>query len=577
MYHHMNDFGIPVSVPSSLSYTPPPRIPSAQHFQAALLLQRDFVTESGLRPGIYTSLKGKVFTSVKYVYDRLLDTLIRELSQMDAMQLTTELYRRHEQFLALMSKTLYASIPNLLLADGAKISIEREERWLQVSPFTETIRWLIELAVKFSTFQPAAVSASSVDRLIALGQIIFGWDTTWEWIAHSGLPHELTLDTQFPVVLASTPDATKIWEKYQIAVAPWAIESDRQWLTQALSSSSPEMSDLDSPEMRLLKDPMAEELGYDIDQWFQYELGLLESFNHDEYVKVIKEEELSEFLAQKRNVSPSTLDLLLTDHAISRGLLEASRVEDFGPCEQARRDTRLFRRPVVAIDSGSTRYCIYGVETIQAWGPRFLIHFMSGHVQLPRMKENGPVRTAIGTIQSDLGNPMRDEIAARCTEMGYEVTKEKERVGPDRIQAKGRGPVDILVVDRTNRRFVLVEVKDTHHSELIPRKEKSELKTFRESMDKLQNQIDWFGVRREALQIEFDIPPDTEFSLEGVIVINYPRFWIYASGQSLPIVTEREFFVRLRDGDAFLSPNSWKEMALEDNLPGIASGPLQTH
>ena len=577
MYDPIDDFRIPVNVPSSLSYTPPPRLPSPQHFQAALLLQRDFVAQSGLRPGIYTSLKGEVFTSVKYVYDGLLETLLQEISRLDAMQLTIELYRRHEQFFALMSKTRYASIPDLLLADGAKISIEREERWLQVSPFTETIRWLIELVVKFSTFQPAAVSASSVDRLIALGHSILAWDTTWEWLAHSGLPHELTLDAQFPVVLAPTPDATKIWEEYQTAVTPWAVDSDRQWLTQALSNPNPVMSDLDSPETRILKNPMAQELGYDIEEWSRYAFGLLASFNHVEYVKVVKEEELSEFLSEEWNVFPSTLDLLLRDHAISKRLLEDSRVEDLGPAEHARRDTRLFRRPVVAIDHGSTRYCIYGVETIQAWGPRFLIHFMSGHVQFPRMETNGPVRKAIGTIQTELGNPMRDEIAASCTEMGYEIKKEKRRVGRERIQGKGFGPVDILVVDRKSRRFVLVEVKDTHHSELIPRKEKSELKTFRESMDKLQEQINWFDARKEALQIEFDIPPDTEFSVEGVIVINYPRFWIYASGQSLPIVTEREFFVRLRDGDSFLSLNSWEEMALEDNPPDMASGPSQTH
>ena len=130
--------------------------------------------------------------------------------------------------------------------------------------------------------------------------------------------------------------------------------------------------------------------------------------------------------------------------------------------------------------------------------------------------------------------------------MGFESIKEKGHVGTERIPpGTGFGPVDVFVVDRQFHRFVLVEVKDLDDPGVVPYKIKAELDSFRNSVDKLQKQTDWFTARIGALKTEFGLSPADEYTVEGMIVVNRPRLWMYATEERLPVTTDEDFYEML--------------------------------
>ena len=132
-------------------------------------------------------------------------------------------------------------------------------------------------------------------------------------------------------------------------------------------------------------------------------------------------------------------------------------LDELRPAEYAGRDSRLVRRPVVVLDGlDAPPICLYGIETLDAAAHMFIRDFPAGRIRIPRMSNNGSLKRAIGTIQTNLGSAFRDEIAANCKDTGLVAVKEKDRAGTERIpQGDGFGPVDVFIVDEQHRRFVL--------------------------------------------------------------------------------------------------------------------------
>ena len=72
--------------------------------------------------------------------------------------------------------------------------------------------------------------------------------------------------------------------------------------------------------------------------------------------------------------------------------------------------------------------------------------------------------------------------------------------------------------------------------------------------EKLQKQADWFTTRIETLKGELGISPTDECTVEGVIVVNHPRLWMYASQEPLPIVSDKDLFDLLTKGERLTTP-----------------------
>ena len=66
-------------------------------------------------------------------------------------------------------------------------------RWEELSRYTEPIRWLIEIAVKYGTPTKPKADHSQFDLLVELARAVYEWDMAWEYIAHSVIPHEITI------------------------------------------------------------------------------------------------------------------------------------------------------------------------------------------------------------------------------------------------------------------------------------------------------------------------------------------------------------------------------------------------
>ena len=54
------------------------------------------------------------------------------------------------------------------------------------------------------------------------------------------------------------------------------------------------------------------------------------------------------------------------------------------------------------------------------------------------------------------------------------------------------------------------------------------MRQFRKAVDRVNLQVDWFRERVEALKSDFGIGTGEDYLVEGVMVINYPRLWMYS-------------------------------------------------
>ncbi len=80
--------------------------------------------------------------------------------------------------------------------------------------------------------------------------------------------------------------------------------------------------------------------------------------------------------------------------------------------------------------------------------------------------------------------------------------------------------------------------------------------SFRGHVEKLQKQADWFTTRIEALKGEFGISTTDEYTVEGVIVVNHPRLWMYAFQEPMPIVTDKDLYDLLTAGERLVTPSA---------------------
>ena len=561
IHPHHPDEGIvfSYSLPSSFTNLPPPRIPSKEDLGKATELRDSLVKRFGLRPGTYRSLNQDTYERVEAVYQELVNCLVADLSQFSLASLCLGLYKRQEQFYGYLNKRRYQSIPDMMLVGDRQASEQRDDLWIVMTPFTEATRWLIEIGIKVCELSGDEVSDSTLDRLTSRARVILEWDLTWEHIAHGVLPHELTVGSDLTVTVRPTRRAVEALRAHREAMLPWRIEEHSQWMDVALAEKKGDHADyIDPSEDDPLNGPMEAELAYSMTDWKRYLLGLVDSFDLGEYIKDVPRGELSQFMSSKWRISPACLEALLIDHALSKETLAGLNLDKLRPAEHARRDSRLLRRPIVVLQCEGTptaqTRCIYGIETLTSLSWRFPAQLMSGRVHLPRMAEDGPVTRAVGRIQSELGTVFRDMIWKSCNDDGLTSIREKTGAGSDRIpQGQGFGPVDVFIVDRQNRRFVLAEAKDTDDPGFVSSEMKAERDEYRTAVLKVKRQVCWFAERMASLKLELGIDPSEDYVVEGVVVINRPRLWMYIADEPMPIVTDKDLLAKLRDGESLLT------------------------
>ena len=371
--------------PSSFEHLPPLQLPSIHLVREVEALQRSIVERSGLEPGVYSSLDREVFQQVKFVYDELLSSVLDQISGIDVVDLSVALYELLERTLGQINKRRYESIPDMLVVGSPHSSDTLHQMWLTWSPFTEAIRWLIEIGIKSCGPSGTKVTDWQLARSIALSRNILLWDSVWEHIAHGVTPHKLTINVDFTIALSPTVRGMAAWTAYQDAMVPWRKESDRQWMDSVLAKDVELTTDgTDMQDKELLNRAMKTELGYDLADWKNYSLGMINSFDYHEYIKVIPKAELLSLLQRRWQVSPETFESLLVDHSLSKQTIAELTLDQIRPAEHARRDSRLLRRPIVVLEQEHGEpICLYGVESLAAWTLKFEGQFLSGRIQIP--------------------------------------------------------------------------------------------------------------------------------------------------------------------------------------------------
>ena len=551
-------------MPSSFGHLPPPQFPSEADIVRVVALQQSLVEQAGFRPGVYSSVDEDILRQATTVYNGLMDALTEQLVGLDVISLCLSLYNRSEEYLGNMNKARHYSIPDALLVGRTDAAMARQRIWERMSSYTISIRWLIEICVKYCRASDTKVSQLRLGFLIELAREILAWDTAWDYVYSGVLSHEVTVGPDYRLSIARTDRTAAVTLAHQEAIMPWRVDEERNWVNNIFRAEAESagwtveknLSRIDGdPEWGRLSKAMVKELGYSATDMIRYLGGLQDSFGPTGYVKLIPKDELGEFTSREWRLNPERFESLLTDHALSKQLISEYGLDQLRPSEHAGRDTRLVRRPVVLLEGlGSIPVCLYGVETVEMSARSFFYRFPSGQTRLHRMSKGGPVESAIGKIQTKLGTTLRDEIADKCKRAKYTVTREKKRIGTERIPGgTDFGPVDVFIVDRRFHRFVLAEAKDVSEHMNVPTEVKRELRKFQKYVNKLEKQSDWFRERVEALKSEFGIAPEEDYTVEGVIIVNYPRLWMYDHQEQLPIVADRHFYGMLEKGDRFLT------------------------
>ena len=551
---------MPVRVPTSLRKLPTPRLPSKARVADVGLVHQSLIQQAGIAPGVYTMLDDQLFGRVEAVYDGLVEIIVNELSRLDIVDTCVRLYERDEELLGWFQKHKYNSAADIMSDAPERFLLEQEYLWYGFSPFSQAIRWLIEMAVKYCAPSGIKAGDAKLEYLIQLAHAVQEWDGVWEHIHRGVLPHEVIIGSDFSSTIRPTTWSHQASERYRRAVRPYTAKAEKE---QIGINNEPkpnpvgrEIIDkiMGNPFWELLNGPFEIERGYNMEDWSRFFAGLLDSFSEPEYVKTIGHSKLSSHLSRKWGFCSDNLDNLLNDYGLSKEVLSTIALNDLRPVERPRRDTRLLRRPIVALDHNKSFLYLCGIETLTAWFIFFLQRLESGQIGPPIVKRNGAIQKAIGSWQTTLGNEFRDELAGKCTDAGFVCVMEKDGVGNTNIpQGSGFGPVDVFVVDCRTRRFVLAEVKAGADKGISPVLLRNERKEFLDTVDKLEKQVDWFRKRLNEMKVEYGIPPGEDFTVEGVVVVSWPRLWMYTHHEPLPIVGDMEFLRMLRLGDKFLT------------------------
>ena len=280
------------------------------------------------------------------------------------------------------------------LGHSDESSISNQILWEMLSPYTESIRWLIEVAVRYCAPKGTKVEGSTFDRIMELARAIFEWDMAWEPIVHKVIPHELIIGDDFSVTTQLTPRGIEAMDAYRNALMPGmaAAEQERFQMFQSPPNELSIQDMIDRMDVKELDEPLRRERGYSMSDWIKLTFGLIDSFSFNEYWRAPKKADLVKLLSENSGLNPQKVDFLLQDYGLSSQLMSGIDIGEVLPVENARRDSRLLRRPVVIVENRGSQCCLYGVETISLGFQMVLARIESGRIDFIHQDKEGALR-----------------------------------------------------------------------------------------------------------------------------------------------------------------------------------------
>ena len=361
---------VPVSFPSSFDALPGFSLPAKSEAVRVERIKRSIVRRCGIKPGTYSELTPRLHEQIEAVYDNLMQSLLDELSGVDAFDLCIRLYERNEEYLGYLFRAHYLAATRRAVLGSTESSMPIELLWERLSPYTESIRWLIEICLKYCDMQGQKIRSDKFDRIIELARVLCDWDGTWEQIYRNVIELQLVVGSDFSTSPQLTQWTNRVRRAYQLALMPTMAESENeefrrfQERRKDLTAEKAGQEIANALVLMGLDDSLRRERGYGLSDWGRFYLGLLDSFSHDEYRKVIKLTSLESFLSSKWNLARDQVSSLLKDFGLSKETVRDIENKRLRPVEFGRRDTRLLRRPVVILERRGSVRCLYGIETL---------------------------------------------------------------------------------------------------------------------------------------------------------------------------------------------------------------------
>ena len=504
----------------------------------AIDVLKQMIKDSGLAPGIYRKRDEVDYRKLIRVHRDLCEFIEEEVSRFDVLDLCRVLSLRHEYF------------------------IRRDPmRTGPVAITIQTLRSLIELAVKSCELSGVQADKSDSDYIFALAHAIINWDLAWDQFSMEPPSQEIVIREDYSFDSQPINWTDKAMQRYSQYISDMnrinEIHRDNL-LVLPYEDSEPEsiLLWLKSVGLLDLSECLETEIGYSLVDYFRFMYGICSWAVIDGFDFAGCDHEQA-ILECRRILGIPELNsrALIEDFSLSAHTLSEVPTTEIFSVGRRNRDTRFMRRPIMMIGPPRQSILMFGPDTLAEATDIFRIRLLTGHIPVARWSDNKNIRRVFGEFQSMRGDHLRDAVARDCEKI---VGKDKVIVEKDYISGvksdPDLGPIDVFVVDEVNNRFVLVEAKNSMTGNVTPQLLRDERREFLEEfLPTLEKKAAWFRSHMMELKREFRISTEKEFTVECVIVLHRHQFWIMADRNRLPIIDTEEFLAKLAAGQELLS------------------------
>ncbi len=265
--------------------------------------------------------------------------------------------------------------------------------------------------------------------------------------------------------------------------------------------------------------PFSEEYGYPLSHRLLVQESLIGLFDEtDVPIMSLTPASLIEGIRQLTPLSKAEIEAVLT--ALELRPENVDPKQHLSPSRYYWRDGRLLNRPLVYLRSrGEFVFSRSVVDwALKIFAKRVLAaRFDERKIKSPALK------SAYGAWSGKLGDEFRDKVSAVYQRHQWQIDPEVSSVNNKEIPKEGIGPIDIVAIDRANRRLLVVECKRSSFSR-NPKDLKTELEKFFGDEDdigyvsRLLNKKGWICGNLADVAKQYQISDIDEWSIEAVLV-----------------------------------------------------------
>ena len=525
--------------PSGVSQIPVRiQLPGRECLDRAETVLNQTIRDSGLAPGVYRKPEKVDYTKLIRVHRNLCELIEEEISRFDVIDLCGQFSLWHE-----------------------RIILQDEMRWGPAASTAQSLRTLIELAVKCCDLSGVQADEKDCDYMLALAQMIISCDSVWDQFSTELFSQEIVIGEDHSF------NPQPIHRPFQAMQNYIQYVSDKIRMDEIRREDSLALpyEDFESESILLwlkadglsdLSECLKTEIGYSLVDYFRfmYEICLRATVDGFNFVGLNRNQIILE-ARDELGIPERNSRALIEDFTLSAQTLSDVPTTEIFSIKRRRRDSRLMRRPIMMIGPPEQSVLMFSPQTLAEATELFRKHLLTGRIPVAKWSDNENVMRAFGRIQSANGAPLRDAIERDCEKI---VGRSRVAIEKDYISGvksdPNLGPIDVFVVDETHNRFILVEAKNSAPAGGTPQQLSDERREFLEDiLPTLREKAAWFRSHMTELKREFRIPTEKGFTVEEVIVLHRQRFWVMADRNRLPIIDSEEFLSKLAAGQKLLS------------------------